>query len=336
MVAATNDFQSWEVFKLLLMSRFKIKDLGKLNYYLGIKITQTQDTITLDQSQYINNVISKFQMSNSKISNIPISKSDVSLLQYLASNNKFSEESKEITPYPYRELVGSLMYAMVATRPDLAYVVGILSRYLTLKISKAQYKIACNVLRYLKGTLNYNLQYSKSSNNRELIGFVDSDYAGCKVTQRSTSGYVFFLAGAPISWKSFRQKLVVISGTEAEFVALTEAAKEALWFRHILYELNYLPNQPIQIYEDNTGAIAIAKHPINHSRTKHIDIKYYFIRQSIQLNQISIQHIETKNQISDIFTKPLDTKLFTTFVKSLFSIDTTFLSNNHITSSIQV
>ena len=162
------------------------------------------------------------------------------------------------------------------------------------------------VLRYIKGTLDQGLKFESSSDcDINLHGYADADWAGDATTRKSTSGYMFSLAGATVSWKSKRQTVVALSSTEAEYIALCLAAQEAIWLRSLLESLGFKQSKATKLYEDNQGAIALTKNPKTHSRTKHIDIKYHYIREAVDKKDIELVYCPTDKMVADILTKGL-------------------------------
>ena len=237
-------------------------------------------------------------------------------------NSKFNRESskdqakiEDITWY--QSVIESLLYAALITRPDIIYAVATLGRYASNPNSEHILAIK-KIFRYLKGTLNYGIKYLKNSENSEyLVGFSDSDFAGEKTEYKSTSDYIFYLVNGPISYQSKLQSITVQSSTEAEYIALCNATKEAIFLRELLLELGYFKQEKIPIYSDNNGAIQLTKNSIFHDRTKHINIRYYLIRQKLKDNTISIHYINTINQKADGLTKPLNRQKFNIFLKQL-------------------
>jgi len=343
MIIAVNNIQFWNEFKYKLMNRFKMKDLGELKWILGIRITRNENDIRIDQELYLTNVISKYLPKNTKPRNVPISSSNIKHLEdyykMLDETIKFNINdipAKKRHLYTelntrdhsiYRQIVGSLMYAMVATRPDIAFSLSILSRFLHKPI-KLHLQLAIYVLRYLKGSLTQSIVYSKYSDNIEIIGLTDADWGGCYNTRRSMTGYIYFLAGGAISWKSMRQNSITLSSQQAEYYSLSESIREAVWYRSILTELGYTPLNPTVILEDNKGAKAIAENPVSSSRNKHYQIKYHWIREVISLKQISIKYIETLLNIADMLTKALDLPKFQFLVNALFKFTIEWFKNN--------
>ncbi|CAK9816176.1 Copia protein [Anthophora plagiata] len=296
LVIATANSETMESFKNYLMNKFHMTDLKEIKYFLGIKVERDNNKITLDQSAYIQTVLEKFNMQDCK----PISTPLPSKLDYIALN---SDEKFEA---PCRNLIGCLMYVMVCTRPDLCTAVNILSRY-TNKNNKELWQELKRVLRYLKGSKDIKLTYTRGQYNNLLIGYADSDWGGSDTNDRkSTSGYLFQLfEKCTICWSTKRQASVAASSTDAEYMALFEAVKEALWLKSLAISINIRIEQPIVTYEDNNGCISIANNPSSHKRSKHIDIKYHFTREQVERKVIQLIFISTENQLADILTKPL-------------------------------
>ncbi|CAG7821978.1 unnamed protein product, partial [Allacma fusca] len=204
---------------------------------------------------------------------------------------------------PYRQLVGSLIFLAKCTRPDISFAVSKLSQFLN-SYDKDHWKAAKQVLRYLKGTSNLGIRYNPGR-TLKLTGYSDSDYAGDKTERKSTSGQVFFLGKQLISWTSRKQPCVAMSSTEAEYIALASAAREAIWLRRFLNELGYHQDQPTTIFVDNQSTIKLAKNPELHSRTKHIDVRYHYTRTLVEAGEIQVEYTPTTSQKADGLTKAL-------------------------------
>lgn len=194
------------------------------------------------------------------------------------------------------------MYLSVATRPDISNTVSRLAQFVN-NPRKHHWSAAKRVLRYLAGTANMGLTYTK--NNLSLIGYADSDWGGCTVSRYSYTGYAFILNGAAIVWKSQKQCTVALSSTEAEYVSMCEAAKEAIYLRSLLSELSMNEHANIVINVDNRGVQSLASNHMFHARTKHIDIKCHFIRNAVCDGIIHLNHVSSENMIADVLTKPL-------------------------------
>lgn len=203
---------------------------------------------------------------------------------------------------PYKEALGALQYVSVGTRPDITYAVGQLGQF-GQNPGVAHWNTLKRVYQYLKGTVDLWLVLGGAEDN-EVVGFSDADGMSTK-GRKAISGYVFMLNGGAVSWSSKRQSLVTLSTTEAEYVALTHASKEALWLRSFIIELFQQPEHPIQLLSDNQSSIALSKDDHFHARTKHIDIRFHFIRYAIAEGRISLSYCPTEDMTADVLTKAL-------------------------------
>ena len=283
--------------KTILSNRFKMKDLGQLSMFLGIEFKFENDCISMNQSKYVEKILSKFKMSNCNPKAVPCDPS-VSKLRY--NDSKLLTDGKL-----YREIVGSLIYLMSCTRPDICFSVNFLSQYMN-KPNNAHLQLAKHVLKYLKGTINYDLKFCKSNEQLKLIGYCDSDW-GSSEDRFSISGYGFQLKnnGPLISWKSKKQRVVALSTCEAEYMALTYCIQEAKFLRQLLFDMQGFNKESVIVNIDNQGAISLAKNPVHHQRSKHIDIRYHFIRNEIQNGIVDLKYVKSEDNVSDIFTKPV-------------------------------
>lgn len=296
----SNDMKMKTNFKRYLNQTFKMKDMGAAQHCLGIKIDRNRDKgfLYLSQTQYIQDILEKFHMKDCKPISTPM---DLNYKFDKSQGPKFEEEKQYMEAIPYREAIGCLMYLAQITRPDIYHVVHKLSQF-NCNPSKEHWLCVKRVLRYLKGTINWKLTYSKEANEK-IIGYCDADWAGCNITRHSTSGYVFMMKGGPISWSSKKQSCVALSSCEAEYISLAHANQEALWWD--LFQKEIDGETGIKIFVDNQSAICLASENFYHSRTKHIDIKYHFVRESIANGIISVEFVPTQLQAADIFTKVL-------------------------------
>ncbi|CAL4097853.1 unnamed protein product, partial [Meganyctiphanes norvegica] len=283
-------------FKHKFGKAFKIKDLGVLRWFLGMQFDVKDKIISMNQSLYVKNILARFNMSDCIPRNYPCEGNVYSTL------DQPSEILENRTLY--QELVGSLLYLMTGTRPDLSFIVTLLSRFMH-KPTKTHMNLAQGVLRYLRNTMHYDLKYVRG-NNLSIIGYSDSDYANSSDSV-SVSGYAFKLNdnSALISWRSAKQNLVASSTCEAEYIAMHEAGKEALFLRELFAEITNNPLRPACIWADNQGAINLAHHPTYQRRTKHIGVIVHSTRFWIKYNLITIKYVPSKDNIADIFTKPL-------------------------------
>jgi len=283
----------FEEFKKVMSYEFEMTDLGLMSYYLGLEVKQLEEGIFISQECYAKEVLKKFKMFDCNPVNTPM-ESGMKL-------SKFEDGEKE-NPTLFKSLVGSLRY-LTCTRPDILYAVGVVSRFMETPTS-THMKVAKRILRYLKGTLDYGLFYS-FSNDFKLHGFCDSDYAGDIDDRKSTSGFIFFMGGCAFSWSSKKQPIVTLSTCESEYVAATSCTCHAIWLRRLLKELHLPQVEATEIYVDNKSAQALAKNPVFHDRSKHIDTRYHFIRECISRKEVELKYVKTQDQVADIFTKPL-------------------------------
>ncbi|KAH7852964.1 hypothetical protein Vadar_031538 [Vaccinium darrowii] len=289
--------------KVQLNKEFEMKDLGEARKILGMEIQRdrVKGTIHLTQQQYLKKVLERFGVGkgNSKPVSVPLAP-HFKLSASLSPSSE--EERKYMTNVPYASLVGSLMYAMVCTRPDLAQAVSMVSRYMH-DPGKVHWQAAKWILRYILGTVNLGLKFEKRISVDHLVaGFVDSDYAGDLDKRRSTTGYVFTMAGGPVSWRCTLQSTIALSTTEAEYMAVTEAIKEAIWLQGLVTDLG-VEQEHVTVYCDSQSAIHLAKNQVHHSRTKHIDVRFHFIREVIEDGEVLLEKIGTVDNPADMLTK---------------------------------
>ncbi|XP_058202223.1 secreted RxLR effector protein 161-like [Rhododendron vialii] len=212
-------------------------------------------------------------------------------------------ERKQMAQVPYANAVGSLMYAMVCTRPDISHAVSMVSRYMH-DPGKGHWQAVKWILRYIQGTVNVGLKFGRDQKfgDQLAVGYVDSDYAGDLDKRRSTTGYVFTMAGGPVSWRSTLQSTVALSTTEAEYMAVTEAIKEAIWLQGLIGDLG-AKQEHINVYCDSQSAIHLAKNQVHHTRTKHIDVRFHFVREILEEGDILLEKIATADNPADMLTK---------------------------------
>jgi hypothetical protein len=289
--------------KYALASEFEMKDLGMMHYFLGLEVWQRTDEIFLSQGKYTVEILKKFGMLNCK----PMATPMVTNLKKLSVS---SSDSDEIDPTLYRQLIGSLMY-LVNTRPDICYAVSALSQFMS-QPRQTHWIVAKHVLRYLRGTVGHGLRYTSSIDMR-LQGYTDSDWAGSAVDRKSTSGCCFTLGSAMVSWCSRKQTSVALSTAEAEYIALSVAVREAVWLRKLLADLFGHVLDSTVIHCDNQSCVKLSENPVFHDKSKHIEIKYHYIRDMVQRKAVLVQYLPTDEQVVDVLTKPLTRTKFEYF-----------------------
>ncbi|KAL3634479.1 hypothetical protein CASFOL_021533 [Castilleja foliolosa] len=277
---------------------------GNLSYFLGLQIKQLDDGIFLSQSKYAKNLIKKFGLENAAVKKTPLGKS-VKLSR--------DDVGKDVDNTLYRSMIGSLLY-LTATRPDIMYIVCLCARYQS-EPKESHLKAVQRIIRYVAGTCDLGLWYTKDTNT-ELVGYTDSDWAGDVVDRKSTTGGCFFLGSNLISWYSKKQNCISLSTAESKYIAAGSACTRLLWMNQMIEDFG-LQSQILTVLCDNSSAIDISKNPVQHSRVKHIDIRYHFIRDLVERKIVNLEHIGTDNQLADICTKALDFETFSRLIRDL-------------------
>jgi uncharacterized membrane protein YciS (DUF1049 family) len=291
-------------FSKLMQSKFEMSLMGELKFFLGLQVNQRIDGIFICQSKYVRELLKKYQMEESASAMTPSS---------TAVKFGACETSIKVDVTSYRGMIGSLLY-LTASRPDIMYATCLCARFQA--DPRDVHLVAVKrIFRYLKGTPNLGIWYPKESDFK-LIGYTDSDYAGSVVDRKSTSGSCQFLGSRLVSWFSKKQQTVSNSTAEAEYIAAGSCCAQILWIRNQLRDYGFVLDK-IPILCDNTSAIAITNNPVQHSRTKHIDIRYHFIREHVMNGTVELFFIPTEEQTADIFTKSIDESTFTRLVGKL-------------------
>src|SRR5207248_6191367 len=253
-------------------------------------------TITLRQTSYIDQVLKRYGMENCKPVSTPIDAN----ARLSKADDAYAPSKEDVTAF--QSMLGSIMYIMCQSRPDIAFGVSKLSQYAA-RPDNSHWTALKRILRYLSGTKEYGIVYG--GDTFVLTGWTDSDWAGDLDDSRSTAGYVFLLAGGAVSWASRKQPSVALSTTEAEYMAQKNAATEGIWLRGLLEELALRDDAPTTIRADNQGAIELTKNPEYHRRTKHISIQYHFTRECVENGESELVYVPTEEMIADGLTKAL-------------------------------
>ncbi|GMP54042.1 hypothetical protein CsSME_00019320 [Camellia sinensis var. sinensis] len=283
---------------------FEMSMMGELSYFLGLQIKQSPSGIFVSQSKYAKNLVSKFGLESAKHARTPMS-----------TSLHLSKDSSgiDVDPTLYRSMIGSLLY-LTASRPDIAFSVGVCARYQA--SPKESHLLAVKrIIKYVNGPLGYGVWFSTDT-TAEITGFSDADWAGCADDRKSTSGVCFYLGNNLVSWHSKKQNAISLSTAEAEYIAAGSCYAQMLWIKQMLHDYGIEQNT-LTLFCDNTSAINISKNPVQHSRTKHIDIRHHFIRELVEEGLVVLEHIPTEHQKADIFTKPLDLLRFEFLRKTL-------------------
>lgn len=288
-----------EMFKEQMSSNFEMSNLGRLSYYLGIEVKQSEGYIELKQTGYARKILEKAGMNDCNPAKYPMDPKEL-----LTKD----EGGTAVDATQYKSLVGGLRY-LVHTRPDIAYSVGVVSRFME-RPTKLHVNAVKRILRYVKGTLQFGLTYSKQGGNNVLLGYSDSDLGGNLDDRKSTGGVVFYLNESLITWVSQKQRCVALSSCEAEFMAATSAACQGIWLRNVLAQITGESIGPVTLCIDNRSAIDLAKNPVFHGRSKHIDIRFHFIRECVERGEVILKHVPSHEQRADVLTKALTTIKF--------------------------
>lgn len=289
----------------LLSAEFAMKDLGQLSYFLGIAVTRTNNGLFLSQQKYAEEILERAGMTACKPCPTPID-----------TKGKLSAKSGDPydDPTKYRRLAGALQY-LTFTRPDISYAVQQVCLFM--HAPKIEHMESLKrILRYVQGTIDYGMHLYTSSIH-SVLSYTDADWGGCPDTRRSTSGYCMFLGDNLISWSSKRQPTISKSSAEAEYRGVANVVSESCWIRNLLLELHCPIQKATLVYCDNVSAIYLSGNPVQHQRTKHIEMDIHFVREKVQKGEVRVLHVPSRYQIADIFTKGLPRVLFDDFRDSL-------------------
>ena len=322
LILASDEDECANKVKSLLMSRFHMKDLGSLKWFLGISFDCKSDVIEMNQSQYVKQLLQKHNMEKCKPSPTPF-----------AGKLDFNDETDEISPVSidiYQSIVGSLVYLSCSTRPDLTFIVHKLAQYMSKPVTVPRWNAIKRIFRYLKGTMHYSLSFTKSGGEigmRGIKGFCDADWAGAKNDRKSVSGFCFALSNTDdfddcfglVSWCTRKQSVVALSTCESEYISIASAVQEGLYLKQLLCDLDPTMSTPkITLFSDNQSAISLAHNPVNHKRSKHFDIRYHFIRDHIQKDDVVLSYCPSEQMIADFLTKPLTKQPFQRICSQIF------------------
>ncbi|KAJ0589103.1 putative RNA-directed DNA polymerase [Helianthus annuus] len=285
-------------FKQGMKDAFEMTDMGLMKRFLGLEVNQTEVGIFLAQEAYAKALLRRFGMHNCNYEETPMNTSEKLTLE---------DGTEQVNGEYFRSLVGGLIY-LTHSRPDLAYAVSTISRFMQ-KPSKVHMGAARRVLKYVAKTASYGIWYNKIQ-ELKLVGYSDSDWAACIDDRKSVSAYVFHLGGAAIAWSSKKQASVALSSTEAEYIAASGATCEAIWLRRVLEDFGFKQLEATTIFCDNKSTISLSKNPVLHKRSKHIELRYHFMREMVEQDQIKLEHCSTHEQLADVLTKSLAREKF--------------------------
>ena len=299
-IVAYQKEQDYAKFATAFKKSVEVGTEEELSWYIGIKIENLPHCIRISQEKHIKDALKQFNMEDCKSAKTP------AVIERLTLDDCPEMESSEqatMKRVPYRQLVGKLVYIATCSRPDIAYAVSELGRFLE-NPGQKHWKAAKHVLRYLKGTINAGINFYRDK-KLTLETHCDADFAGDTDTRRSTSGFLCTLAGGAVSWKSHRQSMVTLSSTEAELVSAVSAGKEVIHLRRMLKELGAEQLEPTKLHEDNQSCIALALSDRRKQRTKHIDVPRHYLKELVDNGQLKLQWTASEDMLADILTKPL-------------------------------
>ena len=301
LVAATHEYLIDKLFNKL-GERFQITSTREVCNYLGMEISRLGDgSIFINQGKYIREILARFNMSEANSVSTPIE----------CNWNHVLVDKKECKA-PYREAVGSLIFLQTVSRPDISFAVNVVSRDLE-NPTEEHWRLVKRILRYLKGTSALGLLYGKTG---DFITFSDADYASDRTTRKSMSGVVCMYANAAVTWQCKKQQCISQSTTEAEYVSAAAAAKEIVWFKKLFSDCKIKIDECV-LYVDNTSAIKLIKNPEFHQRSKHIDVKYHYVRDLYNRKEMEVEYVKSKDQLADVFTKALPGPQFLDLVRKI-------------------
>lgn len=280
--------------KRALGAKVQTKDLGAICNFIGIRFTRpSEESIFLDQSDYILETLREFEMLECKGAQCPGS---TNLQDMIDCNQPFDDKK-------YRKAIGRLLYISTCTRPDISFMVSYLSKFCN-QPTTAHWTGVKRVLRYLKQTVNYQLSYIKSKTDFP-VAYSDSDYANDPVDSKSVGGYVIQMCGGAISWRSRKQSIVATCTMLAEYYAMYETCREIIWLRDLMSELNTGTGNPTDLYCDNQGAICLANGIKISERSKHCRMRYHYVRECVKNKEVNLIYVPTAANPADVLTKPL-------------------------------
>jgi hypothetical protein len=288
-------------FKVELMREFEMTDLGHISYFLGIEFYKSSRGLLMHQKRYASEVLKRFDMVNCNHAVTPAE----ARLQL----SKDSDDA-DVDPTQFRRLIGSLRY-LCNTRPDLTYSVGVVSRFMQ-KPKLSHLSAAKRILRYIRGSLDYGILFPSADRGMKckLTAYTDSSWCGDVDDRKSTAGYVFLLGGAPVAWCSRKESVVALSSCEAEYIAASLCACQAAWMENLIDEIMGENHGAIEMNIDNMSAINLAKNPVSHGKSKHIEMRFHYLREQVNNGKLVLKHCRSEDQIADIMTKAVQTDVF--------------------------
>lgn len=299
--------------------KWDLKEVDSLNLLLGLTIERLDNSsISLSQSAYFERAFKHFDIWDDLY---PLDTPLPPKVKIIARDEPLNaEEAIFMKNKPFRQILGCLLWGASSSRPDISFACSALGS-IQLNPAPEHWTLLMGICRYVKGTIDYGLLYqlpsvgeSEEGSGLKPLGYTDTDWAGCVNTRRSTSGYVFFMGGAPVCWSSKRQSVVALSSTEAEYIALTRSSQQAMWMKYWLDEVDLPEDLPFTLFCDNLGAISLTETTKAHGLSKHLQIRFHYIRGRVEAEEILVQSISSQDNVADIFTKSLPKSTHQKFV----------------------
>ncbi|KAJ0466424.1 putative RNA-directed DNA polymerase [Helianthus annuus] len=297
MIITGNDEEEMTKLKANLFKDFEMKDLGRLKYFLGIEVLRSEQGIFICQKKHILDLLAETGMIDCKPAETPM----------IANQKLYMEEGAKLADKDrYQRIVGKLIY-LSHTRPDIAYAVGVVSQFMH-QPQVAHMNAVWRIIGYLKGTVGHGVLF-KANGHLRTEAYTDADWAGDKGNRRSTSGYFTLVGGNLVTWRSKKQKVVALSSAEAEFRGIAKGLAEVLWIRKLLSEVGFPPREASKIMCDNEAAIKISENPVQHDRTKHVEVDRHFIKEKLESKSIDLPFVRSADQLADILTKAVNGRI---------------------------
>ena len=298
MIITGDDREEIGILKKQLSCEFEMKHLSHLKYFLGIEVLRSKGCIFISQRKHILDLLAKTRMTDCKLAETPI----------VAHHGlQMIKGGKLVDRGQYQRMVGKLIY-FAHTRPNIAYAVGIVRRFMH-QPQTHHMGVVMRILRYLKGTSSRGIFYMKNG-HLDLLAYTDADWAGDRDDMKSTYGYFTLVGGNLITWKSKKPKVGALSSAEAEFRGITKGITKVIWIKKLLSELHLAQKKACNLFCDNKAAIGISKNPVQHDRTKHVEINRHFIKEKLEKNVISLPFMRLEDQLADILTKAITSEAF--------------------------
>jgi len=276
-----------------MKSEFEMSMFGEMNFFLGLQIIKTKKGIFISQTKYVKELLKKFAMEDSKPMSTPMA---------IGCKLSKGDDSPKADQKKYRSMIGGLLY-LTQTRPDIMNVVGLVARFQA-DPRESHVMAIKKIFRYLKGTVEYGLWYPRD-HDFSLHAYTNADWTRDVDDRKSTSGGALFLGKRLVSWLSKKQEVISLSTVEEEYITAVGSCTQVLWMKQMLRDIRAEYEEPITIFCDNSSVIKISKNLVLHSKTKHISIKFHFLREQVNKNEVRLECVPSKDQIADIFTKPL-------------------------------